>query len=76
MTARRLLRIKQAREYLNNVISEKTLRDWIWRKKVETVRVGRCVCICADSLDAIVAHGTMPVSTASNVSAGEARKHD
>jgi excisionase family DNA binding protein len=71
--ARHLLRIKQAREYLNNVISEKTLRDWIWRGKVETVRVGRCVCICADSLDAMVARGTMPIRTASTKPAGEAR---
>ena len=60
MATRRLLRIRQAREYLNNAVAEKTLRDWIWRRKVETVRVGRSVCICADSLDALIERGTRP----------------
>jgi excisionase family DNA binding protein len=57
---RKLLRIKQAVAYVNGVVTEKTLRDWIWRRKIEVVRVGRCVCVSQDALDAIIQRGTLP----------------
>jgi excisionase family DNA binding protein len=58
--SRKLLRIKQAVAYVNGVVTEKTLRDWIWRRKIEVVRVGRCVCVSEDALDAIIQRGTRP----------------
>jgi excisionase family DNA binding protein len=56
--SRKLLRIKQAVDYMNGVVTEKTLRDWIWRRKIEVVRVGRCVCVSQDALDAVIQRGT------------------
>jgi len=58
--SRKLLRIKQAVDYMNGVVTEKTLRDWIWRRKIEVVRVGRCVCVSQDALDAVIQRGTVP----------------
>jgi len=57
---RKLFRIRQAREYLDRTIAEKTLRDWVWRRKIESVRVGRAVCIPQDALDKIIQRGTVP----------------
>lgn len=54
-----LLRIKQARAYLDGAVAEKTLRDWIWRRKIDSVRVGRAVCIPVQALDEIIARGTV-----------------
>ena len=56
----KLFRIKQAVAYVNGVVAEKTLRDWIWRRKIAVVRVGRCVCISQDVLDKIIQRGTVP----------------
>lgn len=57
---RRLLRIPQAAEYLGGVIKEKTLRQWIYHRRIETVRIGRAVCIPVEALDAIIDRGTLP----------------
>lgn len=48
---RKLLRVRAAVRYLDNVFAEKTLRQWIWLNKIETVRIGRTVCIPQDALD-------------------------
>jgi excisionase family DNA binding protein len=58
--ARVLLRIPKALAYVNGVITEKTLRQWIWERKIESVRIGRAVCIPQDSLDRIIERGTTP----------------
>jgi excisionase family DNA binding protein len=57
---RRLYRIPQAVEYLDGVITEKTIRSWIWRRQIDVVRIGRAVCIPQDALDRIIERGTMP----------------
>jgi excisionase family DNA binding protein len=54
---RRLLRIPQAVEYLDRVIAEGTLRQWIFHGKIEVVRIGGAVCIPADALDELIERG-------------------
>ncbi len=57
---RKLLRIPQAVEYMGGVITAATLRQWIWLRKIETVRLGRVVCIPVEALDEVIERGTMP----------------
>jgi excisionase family DNA binding protein len=57
---RKLLRLPQARDYLSGVVKLNTLRQWIWRREIEVVRVGRSVCIPQDVLDRIIQEGTLP----------------
>jgi excisionase family DNA binding protein len=51
---RRFYRIPRAVEYLNSTISAKTLRQWIWRRKIPFVRIGGAVCIAEEVLDGMV----------------------
>jgi len=37
-----------------------TIRQWVWRRQIEVVRVGRSVRIRRAALDALVARGTTP----------------
>jgi excisionase family DNA binding protein len=60
MEKRKLLRIPAAVEYVNGAIKAKTLRQWIWMRKIEAVRVGRAVCIPAEALDRLIERGTTP----------------
>jgi excisionase family DNA binding protein len=57
---RRLLRIPQAVEYVDGVIKASTFRQWIWARRIETVRLGRVVCIPSDALDKIIEQGRVP----------------
>ena len=57
---RQLLRIPQAVDYLQGIITARTLRQWVWRRKIETVRIGNAVCIPVDVLDTLIARGTTP----------------
>jgi hypothetical protein len=57
---RRLLRLPEARDYLNGAVKLSTLRQWVWLRKVEAIRVGKSVCIAQDTLDRIVQEGTLP----------------
>ena len=57
---RRLLRIPQASEYLGGAIKPATLRQWIWRGRIEYVHIGRAVCIPQDVLDKLIESGTVP----------------
>jgi excisionase family DNA binding protein len=57
---RRLLRIPAAIDYLGGSIKPSTLRQWIWRRKIETIRIGTAVCIPQDALDRIIERGTVP----------------
>jgi excisionase family DNA binding protein len=43
-------------------ISEATLRSWILYRRLEVVRIGRRVLIKTETIDALVARGTVPVS--------------
>jgi excisionase family DNA binding protein len=54
---RQLLRIPQAVEYLNGVIAPGTLRQWVFHRKIESIRVGGAVCIPADALDELIERG-------------------
>jgi excisionase family DNA binding protein len=57
---RRLLRIPQAVEYLGGAVKPGTLRQWIWRRQIEHVHIGRAVCIPQDVLDKLIDAGTIP----------------
>lgn len=59
-TQRRLLRIPQAVEYVGGAIKAATFRQWIWRRQIETVRIGRAVCIPQEALDKLIEQGTVP----------------
>jgi len=37
-----------------------TLRDWVWRRKIEFVRVGRCIRFREEALRAVIERGTVP----------------
>ncbi len=54
----RLLTVAQAAREL--AIRPKTVRQWIWRRRIVSVRVGRCVRIPADAVDALIERGTVP----------------
>jgi excisionase family DNA binding protein len=57
---RRLFRIPEAAEYLGGAVKEATLRQWIWRREIESVHIGRAVCIPQDVLDSLIDKGTVP----------------
>jgi excisionase family DNA binding protein len=58
-TQRKLLRIPQAVDYLGGAVKAATLRQWIWRREIEYVHIGRAVCIPQDSLDKLIERGTV-----------------
>jgi excisionase family DNA binding protein len=62
-TCRKLLRIREAVQYVDGVVTEKTFRQWIWKRKIETVRIGGTVCIPAEALDALIEAGRVPAVT-------------
>ena len=57
---RRLHHIDSAVEYLSGIITAKTLRSWIWRRQIETVRIGGRVSIPEDVLDKLIEDNTTP----------------
>ena len=57
---RRLLRVPEAVEYVGGCVKASTFRQWIWSRRIETVRIGRVVCIPADALDKLIERGTVP----------------
>jgi len=59
-TQRRLFRIPQAVEYLGGAVKAATLRQWVWRRQIEYVHIGRAVCIPQDALDRLIDNGTVP----------------
>ena len=60
-TQRRLFRVPEAVAYLGGAVKAGTLRQWIWRRQIETVRLGGAVCIPQDALDKLIERGTVPV---------------
>jgi excisionase family DNA binding protein len=54
----RLLTLAQAAEQLGLKLS--TLRFWVWQRKIETVRIGRCVRVKEGSVKRLIEQGTMP----------------
>ena len=57
---RRLLRIPEAVDYLGGAVKPATLRQWIWRRRIEHVHIGRAVCIPQEALDRLIDQGTVP----------------
>jgi excisionase family DNA binding protein len=55
----RLLTIAEASERLG--LKPKTVRFWIWTRKIEHVHVGRAVRIREDTVQRIIEQGTIPV---------------
>lgn len=53
-----LLTLQQSADWLG--LKVPTLRDWVWRRKIEFVRVGRAVRIKEETIRAIIAAGTVP----------------
>jgi excisionase family DNA binding protein len=56
---RKLLLVRTSAERLG--IQEKTLRFWIWQRKIEFVKIGRSVRIPEDVIDRMIEDGTVPV---------------
>ena len=59
-TQRRLFRIPQAVDYMGGVVKAATLRQWIWKRQIEYVHIGRSVCIPQSALDRLIDSGTVP----------------
>lgn len=54
----RLLPVPEAAERLG--LRPATLKDWIYRRRIEYVRVGRAVRIAENTITDIIARGTAP----------------
>ena len=54
----KLLSVKEASNQLG--VSERGLWDWIYQRRIEIVRLGRCVRIRQSVLDEFVQRGTIP----------------
>jgi excisionase family DNA binding protein len=50
--------VKEAAEQWT--VKEKTVRDWIYLRKITVIHVGRCVRISQSEIDRIIAEGTVP----------------
>lgn len=37
-----------------------TVRFWVWQRRIETVRVGRCVRVREDTINRLIEQGTVP----------------
>lgn len=53
-----LLTLKEAAERL--AISQHTIRAWVAQRKIEVVRIGRCVRIREEVVNSIISKGTVP----------------
>jgi excisionase family DNA binding protein len=53
-----LLTIPQAAARLT--VSKDTLNTWVWKQRVKTVRIGKCVRIPAAEVDRLIVEGTTP----------------
>ncbi|MGO9094760.1 MAG: helix-turn-helix domain-containing protein [Bryobacteraceae bacterium] len=52
------LNIQDAADYLG--VRPSTIRQWVWRSKIDVVRIGRCIRIPRQALDRIIEEGTTP----------------
>jgi len=53
----KLFRVHEAVRYLDDAITEGTMRQWIFHRRIDTVRVGGRVLVPQDALDNLVAAG-------------------
>jgi excisionase family DNA binding protein len=56
-----LLTLEQTAERL--AISMPTIRAWVWKRKIEVVRIGRCVRIREKVIRDLITHNTFPAAT-------------
>jgi excisionase family DNA binding protein len=54
----RLLTLREAAEML--AVSLPTIRAWVWKRKIEVVKIGRCVRIREDVIKELIARNTIP----------------
>ncbi len=54
----KLLTVKEASNQLG--VSERSLWSWIYERRLETVRLGRCVRLRQSVIDDFVQRGTVP----------------
>jgi excisionase family DNA binding protein len=54
----RLLTIPEAAQRLS--LRPKTLRFWVWTRKIEFVKVGRSVRLREDAIERLIEQGTIP----------------
>jgi excisionase family DNA binding protein len=54
----KLLTLKEAADRL--AISLATIRSWVWHRKIEVVKIGRCVRIKEEVLDDLISRSTVP----------------
>lgn len=54
----KLLSVKEASNQLG--LSERTVWDWIYQRKIEIVRLGRCVRVRQTVIDEFIQRGTVP----------------
>lgn len=57
----RLLTLKEAATLLT--ISLATIRAWVWQRKIEVVRIGRCVRIREQVISELILTNTIPPTT-------------
>jgi excisionase family DNA binding protein len=50
--------IPAAADYLG--VRPSTVRQWVWRRQIDVVRIGRCVRIPKEACDRIIERGTVP----------------
>lgn len=55
-----LLTLEQTAERL--AISMPTIRAWVWKRKIEVVRIGRCVRIREKVIRDLITHNTCPAA--------------
>jgi len=58
--SKRLYSVLGASEYLSGLAKPATIRQWVWLRKIESVRIGRRVAIPQEALDEIIERGTVP----------------
>jgi excisionase family DNA binding protein len=54
----KLLTLKEAADRL--AISLATIRSWVWLRKIEVVKIGRCVRIKEEVIDDLISRSTVP----------------
>jgi excisionase family DNA binding protein len=54
----KLLTLKEAADRL--AISLATIRSWVWHRKIEVVKIGRCVRIKEEVIDDLISRSTVP----------------
>ena len=54
----RLLTLQEAADWLG--LKVPTLRDWVWKRRIEFVRLGRAIRIREETIQEMIDRGTVP----------------